>query len=98
MSTHNINKPATELAKGENPDVAGLHNENDFNMLTPLLIHPDLFRLSGSNPARSQRSIPSAAAFACTFRQAVPVKGKSTASSRHWFYLTISSQAKLANS
>jgi hypothetical protein len=40
-----------QLAKGESPDVAGLHNENDFNMLTPLLIRPDLFQLSGLNPA-----------------------------------------------
>jgi hypothetical protein len=33
-------RKSTFLAKGENPDVAGLHNENDFNMLTPLLIRP----------------------------------------------------------
>ena len=67
------------LAKGENPDVARLHNENDFNMLTPLLtILTSIVRLKSRRP---ERSILSVASFACTFRQAVPVKGKSIASS-----------------
>ena len=40
-----------------NPDVAGVHNENDFGMLNSALaetIPTYYFQLSGSNPAKSR--------------------------------------------
>jgi hypothetical protein len=38
-----------------NPDLAGVHNENDFNMLTGMAAPSPPFQLTGSNPGKSER-------------------------------------------